>query len=52
MNEMAHGYYGIYDATQINPSWLQGAGGIISNAEDLTKWMFQLFTKNILWDFQ
>lgn len=46
MNKMAHGYYEIYDETQINTSWLQGAGGIISNSEDLTKWMVQLFTRN------
>lgn len=46
MNEMTHGYYEIYDQTQINPSWLQGAGALISNAEDLTIWMVQLFTRN------
>ncbi|KTD31871.1 MULTISPECIES: serine hydrolase [Legionella] len=48
MNKMAHGYYAIYDQTQINTSWLQGAGGIVSNVEDLTKWMFQLFNRNDL----
>lgn len=48
MNKMAHGYYEIYDQTQINTSWLQGAGGIISNSEDLTKWIFQLFNRNDL----
>ncbi|KTC89257.1 MULTISPECIES: serine hydrolase domain-containing protein [Legionella] len=46
MNEMTHGYYGIDDQTQINTSWLQGAGGIISNSEDVTKWLLQLFTRN------
>lgn len=35
---MVHGYYQQADQTMINGSWLQSAGGLISNPRDLVKW--------------
>ncbi len=38
-NNLAHGYYNNgTDMTNINTSWLQSAGAILSNTNDLTKW--------------
>ncbi|TXH56965.1 MAG: class A beta-lactamase-related serine hydrolase [Bacteroidia bacterium] len=38
-NNLAHGYYNNgADMTNINTSWLQSAGAMLSNANDLTKW--------------
>lgn len=41
---LIHGYYqGTKDVTQLNTSWLFGAGTIISNPRTLGKWYFDLF---------
>lgn len=38
-NNLAHGYYNNgTDMTNINTSWLQSAGAMLSNTNDLTKW--------------
>jgi D-alanyl-D-alanine carboxypeptidase len=38
-NNLAHGYYNNKtDMTNINTSWLQAGGAMLSNADDLTRW--------------
>lgn len=44
---LSHGYYNNkFDTTNISPSWLQGGGAIISNANDISKWY--LFYSNMI----
>ena len=38
-NKLVHGYRNnTVDQTNINPSWLQAAGGLLSNSSDVAKW--------------
>lgn len=51
--KMMHGYYQLsadneIDITGYSLSWLNSAGGIVSNGSDLSRWLRSLFTGKIL----
>ena len=43
LKKMIHGYYKKYDQTPINTSWLQTAGGSVSNPNQIVRWYYSLF---------
>ena len=58
-NRMLHGYYvldrnQVLDITDYSMSWLNSAGGLVSNGRDITTWLRALFTGKVFtkseWD--